>query len=113
MAVSYTRVPDGNDVWGRQRQQYLDFLAPNGTTYPAGGFPLTALQFGLKFFNEVEIAGGDVSQGTYFAIFDYGTSFAGKRPTSAKLRLFTASGTELSGSVGASGFNARIAALGQ
>lgn len=116
MAVSYKRVRDSIDVWGRTRVEFKDFIAPSGTTYPSGGFVINAATFGLKIFRGIAIVGGDVSQGTYFGVFDFGTSFpsAGAQvlPATVKLRLFTASGTELSGTVGSTGYNIRIAGYG-
>ena len=114
MAVTYTRVPDGNDVFGgRNKIGFLDFQAASGTTYPSGGFVLSAGLFGLKFIRGIYIVGGDVSQGTYFTVYDFTTSYPGKEPATVAIRLFTASGTELSGTVGSSGYNVRFLAFGQ
>lgn len=109
MAATYTRVADGNDVWGRQRMQLLDINITG--TYSAGGYTLNAAQFGLKIFRTVDIAGGDVSMGTYFPVFDFGTSSAGKQPTTVKLRFFTTSGVEATGALSPA-INIRIIATG-
>jgi hypothetical protein len=114
MAVTYTRVPDGNDVFGgRNKVKFADFQAASGTTYPSGGFVLSASLFELKFIRGISIVGGDVSQGAYFGSFDFTTSFPGKGAATVALRLFTASGTELSGTVGSTGYNVRLLAYGQ
>jgi len=110
MAVTYTRVPDGNDVWGRTKVQLLDITITG--TYTAGGYTLSATQFQLKFFKSADIAGGDVSMGTYFPVFDFGTSPAGKEPATVKLRFFTASGVEATGAISPT-INIRVVATGQ
>lgn len=112
MAVTLTRVPDGNDYWGRNKIKFVDFQAASGTTYPSGGFVINANTFELKVFRGLKIVGGDVSQGTYFGIVDMTTAFPGKEPPTVALRLFTASGTELSGTVGSTGYNVRLLGVG-
>lgn len=109
MAQTYTAVPDGFDVWGRNYVRTRD-VALSGT-YPSGGYTINAQDVGLKFFRGVDVVGGDVSQGTYFVLFDFGTSYAGTLPTSVKLRLFTASGTEATGTLSPS-VNVRLCAYG-
>ena len=109
MAVVQTRVADGNDVWGRNRVLPLDLTITG--TYTAGGYTLNAVQFGLKIFRTVDVAGGDVSLGTYFPVFDFGTSPSGKQPTSVKLRFFTATGVEATGAISPT-INIRVLATG-
>ncbi len=97
MSVTITRVPDGNDVWGRERVEIRDFTISG--TYTSGGYAIAASDVGLKFFKAVVVGGGDVSLGTYFPVFDLGTTPAGNEPSTGKLRFFTASGTEATGTL--------------
>lgn len=109
MALTYTRVPDGDDVWGRNKIKFLDVTITG--SYTATGYSIPATAFGLKAFRGVDPAGGDVSLGTYFPVIDFGTSPAGKLPTTFKLRFFTASGVEATGSLSPS-INIRLRAAG-
>lgn len=97
MAFTITRVPDGDDAWGRNKVVFKDFTITG--SYTAGGYTINAADVGLKFFRSVEIVGGDVSQLTYFPFFDFGTSPTGGLYTTGKLRLATASGTEATGAL--------------
>ncbi len=99
MAFTNTRVPDGNDVFGRNKVEIRDFKISAASTYTAGGYVIAALDVGMKFFRAVVVAGGDVSLGTYFPMFDLGTTPAGTAPTTGKLRFFTATGVEATGSI--------------
>lgn len=99
MAFTATAVPDGLDVFGRNKVTFRDFKIPNPDAYTAGGYVINASDVGLKFFRGVVVAGGDVSLGTYFPMFDLGTTPAGVLPTTGKLRFFTASGTEATGTI--------------
>lgn len=110
MAITLTRVPDGDDNWGRHRVVTRDFTALSADAYPAGGVVINASDLGLKFITGVDIAGGSVSMGTNFPVFDIGT-VPGGLPTSFKLRYFTASGVEIAGTFGTNVFT-RICAYG-
>jgi hypothetical protein len=46
MALTITRVPDGNDVWGRTRIEYRDITLD--TSYPTGGYNIRASDVGLS-----------------------------------------------------------------
>ncbi len=97
MAFTNTRVPDGNDSWGRNKVEIRDFTVTG--TYTAGGYTIAARDVALKFFRAVVVAGGDVSLGTYFPTFDLGTTPAGNAPLTGKLRLWTATGVEATGTL--------------
>ncbi len=109
MSVTITRVPDGNDTWGREKVEIRDFTITS--TYTSGGYVINASDVGLKFFKAVVVGGGDVSLGTYFPMFDLGTTPAGTDPTTGKLRLFTATGVEATGSLSPS-VNIRLVFIG-
>lgn len=92
MAHTITRVPDGDDVWGRNKIQIRDVVV---TTYVAGGIVINASDVGLKFFRSVSVVGGDAGLLTYYPYFDLGTTPAGSVPITGKLRASTATGTEV------------------
>lgn len=109
MAFTNTRVPDGDDVFGRNKVMIRDFTI--SSTYTAGGYTIDAGDVGLKFFRAVVVAGGDVSLGTYFPMFDLGTTPAGNAPKTGKLRFFTATGVEATGTLTPS-INIRLMFIG-
>lgn len=109
MAFTNTRVPDGDDVWGRNKVMIRDFTITG--TYTTGGYTIAARDVGLKFFRAVEIVGGDVSQLTYFPFFDLGTSPAGQAVITGKLRFATATGVEAVGTL-VPDINIRLAFIG-
>jgi len=45
--IAWTYVPDSLDVWGKKRVTYWNMVL-SGTTYSAGGFAVTAAQFGIR-----------------------------------------------------------------
>jgi len=96
MSFTLTKVPDGNDAWGRDNVAIFDVTISG--SYTSGGYTIDAGDVGLKFFKAVEVAGGDVSQLTYYPFFDFGTSPLGLQ-TTGKLRLGTATGVEATGSL--------------
>ena len=108
MGITLTKVQDGLDLWGRERVAFFD-VAITGT-YTSGGYTIDANQVGLKFYKGVVVAGGDVSQLTYFPFFDYGTSPTGLK-TTGKLRLSTATATEATGTLSPT-VNLRLAFIG-
>lgn len=101
MAFTLTRVNDSIlDVRGKGRESTYDVKVTG--SYTAGGYTINASDVGLKFFKGISVVGGDVSQLTYFPFFDYGTGYTagqGVLPTTVKLRLGTASGTEATGAL--------------
>lgn len=107
MTTTITRVPDGTDVWGRNKVAMYDFALSGA--YAA--LTINASDLGLKFIRDIHVGGGDVSQLTYYPFFDYGTAVPAGLQTSVKLRLGTASGTEASGTLTPS-VNLRVVAVG-
>jgi len=53
MGLTKVRIPDGYDVWGRHYVEHWALIAD--TSYPAGGYPLTAADVGLKQIQSAEI----------------------------------------------------------
>jgi hypothetical protein len=106
MTTVITRVPDGYDAWGKNKVQFVDYTLSG--TYAA--LTINASDVGLKFFRGVDVAGSDASLGTYFPVFDY-TTFVGGLPTSVKLRLYTATATEASGTLSPT-VNVRVCFIG-
>jgi len=109
MTTAISRIPDGDDVWGRDREVVKDFALSG--TYAA--LVIKASDVGLKFFRAVIVAGGDTSLGTYFPVVDLGngSAFVGTISTSATLHLYTASGTEATGALSPS-VNLRLCFIG-
>lgn len=97
MAFTLTKVRDGDDVQGRNKVAIFD-VAITGT-YTSGGYTINASDLGLKSFKGIEIAGGDVSQLTYFPFFDFGAAGQGIEWNAVKLRLATATATEATGTL--------------
>lgn len=97
MAFTIARVPDGINVVGRDRQITVDITITG--TYTAGGYTIAARDVGLKFFKAVKVAGGDVSQLTYYPFFDFALAVPGGSPITGKLRFGTATATEATGTI--------------
>lgn len=99
MANTITRVPDGDDVWGRHRVVTRDITFDGTVAYVNGtGYTINASDLGLKFITGIDIGGGSIGSGTLFPVFVVSTnaaSGAGTLPTSVNIRLFSAVGTEL------------------
>lgn len=108
MTTVVTRVPDGDNLVGRDRWVVKDYTLSG--TYAA--LVINASDVGLRFFKAVDAVGGDISLATYFPVFDYGTSPAGTSPTSVTLRLYTASGVVASGTLSPT-VNIRLQFIGQ
>lgn len=108
MAFTLTKVPDGLDKWGRENVSIFDVTISG--SYTSGGYTIDATDVALKFFKGVEIAGGDVSQLTYFPFIDFGASPLGLQ-TTLKLRLATATGVEATGTLSPA-VNLRLVAVG-
>lgn len=109
MAFTITKIPDVTDYFGKAKVEIKDFKITG--TYTAGGYTVNAVDVGFKYFKAVDVAGGDVSQGTYFPLIDFGTNPAGNQPTSFKLRFFTATGVEATGTLSPT-INVRLLLIG-
>lgn len=110
MAFTYTRIPDADDIWGRNRIRYVDVTITG--TYTTGGYTINATDVGLKFFRGVDVEGGDVSLGTYNPVVNLGTSPAGSLPSTFKLAFYTATGVPATGTLSPS-INIRLRVTGQ
>jgi len=111
MAITTTLVPDGMDVWGKHRAHTFDFHAASGDTYPSGGVVIKAKDVGLSYITGAMVVGGGLRQATDFPILYLGSAAPFSLPTSVALRLFSALGTEISGTFPAD-FNIRLLVYG-
>lgn len=115
MANTLTRVPDGNDVWGRNNVVTRDLTFDGTVAYVNGtGFVVNASDLGLKFIRGIDGVGGSIGSGTLvpiFVLYGNAASAAGVLPTSVNIRLFSALGTELVNGVYTT-FTVRINAYG-
>ncbi len=107
MTTVITRVPDGDNLVGRDRWVVKDFTLSG--TYAA--LTIKAQDVGLRFFKAVDVAGGDISLATYFPVLDFGY-VAGDSPTSVILRFVTATATAASGTLSPT-INIRLQFIGQ
>lgn len=111
MAFTSKNVIDSSlDAWGKSRVTFVDYTITG--SYTGGGYTINAADVGLKYFRSVDIAGGDVSMGTYFPVFDFGTASPGSLYNTVKMRFFTATGVEASGSLSPT-INIRVQFIGQ
>jgi hypothetical protein len=101
--VAFTYVPDSLDVWGKKRVTYYDMVL-SGTTYNAGGFSVTAAQFGIRNILGIEEVASSVLPSTtsdYKLTYNSGTG---------KIMLFggAASGVALAEGTGSLTLTKRI-----
>lgn len=90
MSLTITRVPDGNDVWGRSKIQYVDITLD--TSYPAStGYVINAQDVGLKSIRGAQCVGGNQASGGMSLAFDNGSA-AGVLKTSVAMRVWQPSG---------------------
>ena len=80
-------------------------------TPPTGGDTLNADEFGLKFFDSVEVLGLDAT-GTYTALPIWDSGITGQ-PTSVKLIWYSAGLVEVANATPLSAYTLRIRATGQ
>lgn len=103
MSLTFTRVPDGEDVWGRTKVTLFDVTLDN--SYPlTNGYTINAQDVGLKFFKSAIVEGSNKTGGSVLPIIDLGigTTGAGSLPLKVALRVFTPTG----GATGASSVTA-------
>jgi hypothetical protein len=62
-SIAFTKVADSEDVWGKHRVNYWTMVL-SATTYAAGGFAVTAAQFGLRNILSLEEVGTPVLPST-------------------------------------------------
>lgn len=92
MATTITRIPDGEDVWGRTHVKVVDVTLDN--SYPAtNGYVINANDVGLKGIRAVQVVGGNKAAGKLNFLADLlGTGVAGQDVTAVALRAFFPSG---------------------
>jgi len=66
---SQVKVADSDDVWGKHRVSVWDFTG-GSTDYVAGGYPLTAAQFGLYQITGIKAVGGNPAAAAYLVHYD-------------------------------------------
>jgi hypothetical protein len=90
MALTITRVPDGNDVWGRTKIEYRDLTLDDA--YAAStGYVINAQDVGLRQVFGAAVVGGNQAAGKLSFIFDFNAS-AGDLRTAVRLRAFFPTG---------------------
>lgn len=88
--ITITRVPDGNDVWGRTQISYRDITLDS--SYPlTDGYVINAQDIGLKTIFGAQVVSGNKASGALKYGFDFGT-VAGSLKTSVALRAFFPTG---------------------
>ena len=100
MAASFATVIKALGAQGNRREVVVDFTP--STSYPAGGEPVTPALLGMQFIDTViPVAAGE--DGTRIFTWD---------GTNAKLRIFTAIGTEATTSSDQSAKKCRLVVQG-
>lgn len=92
MSVTLTRVPDGEDIWGRTRVTLFDVALD--TSYPlTNGYVINAQDVGLKGFKAAKVVGSNKAGGAVLPVLDLASiSSPGQLPTSLAFRLFLPTG---------------------
>jgi hypothetical protein len=86
MALTIVRVPNGEDVFGRNYIRTFDVTLDN--SYPnSTGYTINANDVGLKNFLGADVIAGNRTSGGYSYIFDTNAS-PGDSVTALRLRLF-------------------------
>jgi hypothetical protein len=85
MALVFTKVPDGSDVWGKTRTELFDVTLD--TSYPTGGTTITPANVGMRTIHSAECVGGNAASKVLMYAFDTTTT-----PGSAKLLCLFPSG---------------------
>lgn len=90
MALTFTRVPDGFDVWGRTQIIYRDITFDN--SYPlTNGYTIRASDVGLKSLFGAQMVGGNKASGGLKFNFDTSAT-AGNLGTSVVCRVYYPTG---------------------
>ncbi len=90
MAITITRVPDGDDVWGRTKVCWKDITLD--ASYPAtNGYVINASDVGLKSILGAKVVGGNQTAGKLSFVFDFNAT-AGDLTTAVRLRAFFPTG---------------------
>ena len=69
MAISKTVVPDSEDIWGKHRVKVFDITLDS--SYPTGGYSLTATDLHWSQLDSVEVISGNSASGGY--VFNWDT----------------------------------------
>lgn len=103
MSLTFSRVPDGEDFWGRTHTTLFDVKLD--TSYPlTNGYVINASDVGLKYFKSGRVEGSNKAGGAVLPVLDFGTFTVNGavEPTSVALRVFLPSGGATApGSLGA------------
>ncbi len=90
MALTLTRVPNFDDVYGRTLVRTFDVTFD--TAYPlSAGYSVAARDVGLSAFKGIKVVGGNKAAGGVIVALDLGTG-TGNAPLAAALRVFTPTG---------------------
>src|SRR5574341_1172375 len=68
MALTLTKVPDSEDVWGKHRVAMFDLVGD--ASYPAGGYAITPSQVGMRRIYGVKFVGGNPAAGRLIPHWD-------------------------------------------
>jgi hypothetical protein len=109
MAQTYTRLPDGEDVFGRKRVKAMEVTLD--ASYPAGGYLIAPGDVGMKFVYGIAVIGGNTASGAYTYTF---VAAAGKGNIGGNmaLRVFSG-GTEVANATDLHTVTLRILPIGQ
>jgi len=58
MALTLTRKPDGQDVWGKTNVGFFTAV-PAASDYPTNGYTITAASVGLRSIIDIKVLGGN------------------------------------------------------
>lgn len=90
MALTFTKVPEGYDVWGKTRIIYRDITFDNA--YPlSAGYTINAADVGLKYFFGAVVVGSNKAAGGLKFNFD-NSATAGQLKTSLVARVYFPTG---------------------
>jgi hypothetical protein len=92
MALTFNKVPDGFDVWGKTYVNIFDVVLDN--SYPLStGYVINAQDVGLKGLKGAQVVGGNKAAGAVLAWADLAPASTGAViPTSLALRVFLPTG---------------------
>lgn len=110
MALTFTKIKDGGDVWGKKPVSVFDVTLDS--SYPATpGYVINARDVGHKALYGAAIIGGNQASGAGNIIID--TDGAGTLATSVALRVFvTSTGVEVANGVSLATYVVRLAFIG-
>lgn len=90
MALSFQRVPDGEDVWGRMRVRFVDVALD--TSYPNTGgtigYLINASDLGFKMIYSVDLAGQNLASLAWTFFFDMSAAMGSAAAAGVPAQLF-------------------------